>query len=220
MQRPICHKSLAAFCRNFFSALPPHYGAVVYEHLICSFDQVFRSADKMAKKKKSPAKKRAVKTLPAKAPRIDVMLTRRSGAPAKPAEPELMKLFERAWTLVPPSRRADILGQKRMAVDVLVIDDNEIAKLNVSHLKTRGPTDVLSFPMGEVDPERKAYHLGEVVVSFETAKREAQARKISVDEELQRYCAHGFLHLLGYDDATHTQREEMFALQEQALKGK
>jgi probable rRNA maturation factor len=169
----------------------------------------------MAKKKTKSKSPRATRA--AAAPPIKVMLTRRAGAPARPAGTELTKLFQRTWKLVPESRRADTLGQKRVAVDVLVIDDGEIAKLNVSHLKVRGPTDVLSFPMGEIDPERKAYHLGEVVVSYETARREAQSRKIPVEEELQRYCAHGFLHLLGYEDATHTQREEMFSIQEKAL---
>jgi probable rRNA maturation factor len=167
----------------------------------------------MAVKKTSSAKRPS-------SPVIDVLLTRRSRAPATPGEAELSKLFQRAWMLVPLSRRPDTLGQKRLCVDVLVIDDAEIARLNVSHLKTRGPTDVLSFPMGEVDPERKACHLGEVVVSHETARREAQERRLSCDEELQRYCVHGFLHLLGYEDATARQRDEMFGIQELALRKK
>ena len=153
----------------------------------------------------------------AKPPEISTLLIRRGGAPARPGKAALEKLFQRVWAHVPASRRPDLLEQPRITVDVLLVPDAEIADLNVAHLKVSGPTDVLSFPMGEVDPERRAYSLGEIVVSFETARREALARKIPVEEELSRYCAHGFLHLLGYEDATAMQRGELFAIQEKAL---
>jgi probable rRNA maturation factor len=82
----------------------------------------------------------------------------------------------------------------------------------------REPTDVLAFPMEEIDPEREAFHLGEIVVSFTTAQREAAARGISAEEELSRYCVHGFLHLLGYRDGKAAERKKLFAVQEKALK--
>jgi probable rRNA maturation factor len=154
---------------------------------------------------------------PAASPSFDLMLVRRPGAPARPGRERLVELFARAWSLLPPGRRPELAGQTRIAVDVLMVDDSEIEQLNAAHLKERGPTDVLSFPMGETDFERSAYHLGEIVVSFDTARREAAARDIPLETELSRYCVHGFLHLLGYEDATTTQREEMFALQEKAL---
>ena len=93
-----------------------------------------------------------------------------------------------------------------------------MASLNAAHLKLRGPTDVLAFYMGEPDPERRAFNLGEIVVSYETAQREAAARCIPVEEELSRYCLHGFLHLLGYDDHSKRARAAMFRVQEQALR--
>jgi probable rRNA maturation factor len=148
-----------------------------------------------------------------------ISLTPRDGAPDRPTEKDLQGAFTRAWLLVPPHRRPDVPAAylKRMAVDVLVVSDKEIAALNAAHLKHKGPTDVLSFPMGELDPERQAYSLGEIVVSFETAKREAIERRLEPDEELTRYCVHGFLHLLGYEDETKQQRDAMFAVQEGAL---
>ncbi len=103
-------------------------------------------------------------------------------------------------------------------MDIHLLDDAEIAKLNQTHMKHAGPTDVLSFPMGEPDPERGAFNLGEIVASFETAQREASARDISFEEELSRYCVHGFLHLLGYDDDTAAHQKEMFAVQEKSLR--
>jgi probable rRNA maturation factor len=148
-----------------------------------------------------------------------ISLTPSDGAPQRPTEKDLQGAFARAWMLVPTHRRPDVpaVYLKRMAVDVLVVSDKEIAALNAAHLKHKGPTDVLSFPMGELDPERRAYNLGEIVVSFETANREATERRLAPEEELARYCVHGFLHLLGYEDETKQQRDAMFAVQEEAL---
>ena len=162
-------------------------------------------------------KKTTQHALPSDVPVFDVMLVRRTGSPARPGKDKLMALFERTWKLLPASRRPDRQGLKRVAVDVLVVDDAEIEKLNAAHLKERGPTDVLSFPMGETDFERDAFHLGEIVVSYDTAAREAKSRGLTLENELSRYCVHGFLHLLGYEDATSTQQKEMFEIQEKSL---
>lgn len=148
---------------------------------------------------------------------VDVDVDWRPGAPETPTREELAALFERAWALTPSTRRPKLRGSTKLAVDVHVIGDAEIAALNREHLKHAGPTDVLSFPMGEADPERGAFHLGEIVASYETAQREAAARKITFEEELGRYCVHGFLHLLGYDDDTAPRRREMLGVQEKAV---
>jgi probable rRNA maturation factor len=148
---------------------------------------------------------------------FDVNITADERAPKlKPSQ--LQALFENAWKRVPSKRRPETEGLRRLAVDIHLINDAQISKFNRAHMKHEGPTDVLSFTMGEFDPERRAFNLGEIVVSFETAEREAKARKLSVTEELSRYCVHGFLHLLGYEDDTETQRTAMFAIQEKVLK--
>ena len=95
--------------------------------------------------------------------------------------------------------------------------DDEIAELNKKHMDHEGPTDVLSFPMSEFDPEREAFLLGEIVVSHQTARREADSRGLPFAEELCRYAVHGFLHLTGFDDDTPEKRSEMEALQEAVL---
>ncbi|HYG74948.1 MAG TPA: rRNA maturation RNase YbeY [Planctomycetota bacterium] len=133
------------------------------------------------------------------------------------SESELSELFARAWSL--SAQRPDTLMQKTLAVDVHLVDDEQISKLNQQHMKHAGPTDVLSFPLGEIDPEREAFHLGEIIVSLDTARREAAERKLPESEELNRYIVHGFLHLLGYDDDTAARRKAMFKVQEAALKG-
>src|SRR5579862_7116564 len=119
--------------------------------------------------------------MPSKSPSIDLVLIRRSGAPAKPAKAALTRLLEHAWKTVPREHRP---SQNRLALDILLVGDEEIAVFNLSHLKHRGPTDVLSFPLGEFDPERRAFHLGEIIASFETARREAAARELACEEEL------------------------------------
>jgi len=150
-------------------------------------------------------------------PRLLVTVSRAAKAPAAPTARTLTKLFMRALELAQQSRRLQRICAKRWVVDVHIVTDAHIASLNTRHLKVRGPTDVLAFTMGELDPERRALNLGEIVVSFETARREAGKRGIAIEEELGRYCLHGFLHLLGHEDNSRTARQAMFLVQEKAL---
>lgn len=106
-------------------------------------------------------------------------------------------------------------GAAELEVSVSVVPDAEIHALNRQYLSHDYPTDVISFPLrdpGDPDPL-----LGEVVVSFDTAAREATRRAIPLAEELARYVVHGCLHLLGFDDHTDADRERMHARQEQIL---
>ena len=129
----------------------------------------------------------------------------------------LEDFFAAAWNEVPAARRPQI-ECSRGVVEIHVTDDAQIAQLNQEHMGHEGPTDVLSFPMGNLDPERDAWHFGEIIVSYSTALREAEARGLSSEEEFARYCVHGFLHLLGYEDETESKRRAMFKVQEAALK--
>lgn len=74
--------------------------------------------------------------------------------------------------------------------------NQEIHKLNRQYRGKNKPTDVLSFSLADsVCPAL----LGDVVISIETAARQAQRRGHSLREELQTLLIHGILHLLGYD---------------------
>ena len=68
--------------------------------------------------------------------------------------------------------------------------------MNRQYRKKDKPTDVLSFPLAD---ELQPSLLGDVVISIETAARQAQRRHHSLREELQILLIHGILHLLGYD---------------------
>ncbi len=156
--------------------------------------------------------------MPNPIPEIIISLARAKGAPAKPQAAELKAAFLRTWALIPPRRCPEAFKHTRVSVNVRLIGDDEIAPMNKQFMNHDGPTDVLSFPMLDADPERGTFHIGDIVASFETAQREANQRGISVEEVLTRYCVHGFLHCLGYDDSTPAKRRSMFSVQEKAVK--
>lgn len=86
-------------------------------------------------------------------------------------------------------------------VSLLFTDDAEIQELNGHYRGKDMPTDVLSFSQleGELPPGVAPSALGDVVISLETAARQALELNVSEEEELLRLLVHGILHLFGYD---------------------
>jgi probable rRNA maturation factor len=88
-----------------------------------------------------------------------------------------------------------------------------------------GPTDVLAFPMDELHDQRDDADdedapptlLGDVVLCPVVAERQAAPAGHSAEEELHLLCAHGVLHLLGYDHADQAEEREMFGVQSRLL---
>ena len=103
-------------------------------------------------------------------------------------------------------RRAAEAVLKDKKVVVALVDDRTIAQLHERFLDKPGPTDVLSFP-------------GEIVVSGDTARREAERRGLKPLHELLLYVVHGALHLKGYDDRKPKDRARMRAAERRVLKG-
>ncbi len=98
-------------------------------------------------------------------------------------------------------------------ISLLITDDETIRKYNKEYRNKDRATDVLSFPMED------DIILGDVAISFETAKRQSEEAEINIDREVAFLFIHGLLHLLGYDHETSQEdEEEMFALQEKILK--
>jgi probable rRNA maturation factor len=93
-------------------------------------------------------------------------------------------------------------------VSVVICDDATIHALNRQFLRHDYPTDVLSFPLGDTLPDGTTL-LGEIVISMDTATRNAQRYHQSLERELVHLALHGTLHLLGYDDQTPAQRRRM-----------
>ena len=88
-------------------------------------------------------------------------------------------------------------------LSVLLTNDAQIHALNLEHRQKDKPTDVLSFPLDEGGGADGAVSgtrvLGDVVISLDTAARQARGRKRELLPEVRFLLAHGLLHLLGYD---------------------
>ena len=92
------------------------------------------------------------------------------------------------------------LGCHGSELSILLVDDEEITQLNRQYLSRNYPTNVLAFSMREgEDNHLHPALLGDVVISTETAQREAHQRSVTFEEEIALLLVHGILHLLGYD---------------------
>lgn len=109
-------------------------------------------------------------------------------------------------------------------ISVWLTTDDEIAALNARYRGVDQPTDVLSFPLADDEgcdgwnAQLTEVLLGEVVVSVETAARQAVLNGHDLTTEILMLCLHGALHLLGYDDQTDEQRAEMNQIAVQTLR--
>ena len=115
-------------------------------------------------------------------------------------------------------------------VSVMFTDDEEIHELNRLHRGVDRPTDVLSFPLFEYDENGDIIEddldfnpngemiLGDIVISLETASRQAQEYGHSFEREIGFLTVHSMLHLFGYDHMTPEDEEEMFGYQREILE--
>jgi probable rRNA maturation factor len=116
------------------------------------------------------------------------------------------------------------MGVNPMAeLSVLCVDPEYMGTLHERWMGEKGPTDVLAFPMDELDtsrpddPEPGPALLGDVVLCPSVAVRQARAAGHTMDEELVLLATHGVLHILGYDHMEPGEEKEMFALQAKLL---
>ncbi len=91
-------------------------------------------------------------------------------------------------------------------LSILIVDDNEIAKLNKQYLHREGPTNVIAFPMQDGNfPGISHDILGDVVISIETAEREGSDSGVGIRKRFTELLIHGILHLFGYDHENNEQ---------------
>ncbi|HKZ50720.1 MAG TPA: rRNA maturation RNase YbeY, partial [Dehalococcoidia bacterium] len=113
--------------------------------------------------------------------------------------------------------------EQAIELSIAVADDETVRDLNARYLGEDAPTDVLSFPLWEGEPFPQlpgvARPLGEVIISYPTARRQAQGQGHSVERELAHLLVHGILHLLGYDHAEPGEERAMRAREEEILAG-
>lgn len=101
------------------------------------------------------------------------------------------------------------------SVSVLITDNEEIHQLNLQYRQKDAPTDVLSFPLFDEDGNLDEEELGDIVISLEKAKAQAEEYNHSLKREVAFLTAHSMLHLLGYDHENGEQ--EMYTKQEEIL---
>jgi probable rRNA maturation factor len=111
-------------------------------------------------------------------------------------------------------------------LSMVLLDTSAMADLHMRWMDLPGPTDVMSFPMDELEPGGRPdapdpgpAMLGDIVLCPEFAAKQAEAAGHSLGHELALLTVHGVLHLLGYDHAEPDEEKEMFALQGRLLEG-
>jgi len=97
-------------------------------------------------------------------------------------------------------------------------NDVEIQQLNKEYRNIDSPTDVLSFPSEEIDPQTDSWYLGDVIISVDRAKSQSELAKHPFEEELTMLIVHGCLHLSGLDHSTDDEKNLMKSHQEAILK--
>lgn len=90
-------------------------------------------------------------------------------------------------------------------ISAVIVSDRRMAAVHKRFMNITGPTDVITFQHGDI------------VISAETAQRNAVAYRTSVENEIRLYIIHGILHLMGFDDTTPAAARKMAALQQRIL---
>ena len=121
-------------------------------------------------------------------------------------------LLERAALAALKHQRAD--GD----ITIVLSGDAQLRRLNRDYLGIDAPTDVLSFPASEADPETGAAYLGDILLSLPRADRQARAAGHSLADEAQLLVIHGVLHLIGHDHTHAREKSKMWKAQAEILK--
>ncbi|MDM7999117.1 MAG: rRNA maturation RNase YbeY [Dehalococcoidia bacterium] len=141
---------------------------------------------------------------------------------------EFQRRIDKKWlrSLVKETLAAHGAGNK-VELSLLITDDAAVRELNKTYRGQDRTTDVLSFaleadscgnaPVAFVMPPEEMTHLGEVIVSYPKAVKQAAEREHPVEDELALLVVHGVLHLLGYDHDKPSRRREMRSFERRVL---
>ena len=121
---------------------------------------------------------------------------------------------------------------KKVELSILLTSDENIQELNRRWRAKDKPTDVLSFPLQDAEslnaiqrqakknPKIPAWELGDIVISLDTAKRQAKEHGVTLAEELDLLLVHGVLHLLGFDHELGAKEDRLMRRWERKLLGR
>lgn len=115
-------------------------------------------------------------------------------------------IVERAWPRILSVQLSGAVLGGLDEITVVLVADRRIAALHGEFMGDPSPTDVITFQHGEI------------VVSAETARREATRRGLEIPEEIARYVVHGLLHLGGWSDTAPGAASDMRVMQEKILR--
>ena len=145
---------------------------------------------------------------------VDVILAVEAGS--WPPQTELEPMVEDALSAA--LAEAGIADGGETELGITFTDDASIAALNRDWRGKPSPTNVLSFPVVQIAPaDPLPAALGDIVLAFETVKREAEVDEKPFAHHLVHLVVHGFLHLLGHDHMDDDEAEAMEAMERRVL---
>ena len=103
-------------------------------------------------------------------------------------------------------------------LSIVLTDDARLQELNRDYLGIDAPTDILSFPASETDPETGARYIGDILISIPRAQSQADAAGHALESEVQLLVVHGVLHLLGHDHGVPQEKARMWKAQGEILE--
>jgi len=115
------------------------------------------------------------------------------------------------------------LSNITLKTDIIIIDDTEIRELNLKYRNIDKPTDVLSFALFADSPESRfiidnSISLGDIIISAQTAEKQASENNKSLEEEMIFLLSHGLLHLLGFDHTNNDELKFMLKIQDEMIE--
>ena len=103
-------------------------------------------------------------------------------------------------------------------LSIILTNDARLHELNLNYLGVDAPTDVLSFPASETDPDTGAHYIGDILISMPRAQAQAEGAGHPIEWEVQLLVVHGVLHLLGHDHAEPEEKARMWKAQAEILE--
>ena len=129
---------------------------------------------------------------------IDINIVEKSWRMENPKiRKNIKSLFEK---IVPQTKLSAYLKQNiSLVISLLLTNDKQIRQLNCDYRKQNKATNVLSFPLWEKEMPKKTILLGDIILSYETIKKEALEQNKIFLHHLSHLLIHSLLHLIGYD---------------------
>ena len=122
-------------------------------------------------------------------------------------------IADKEWLVQIATRALETEGTSSASLGVVVTDDQTVRKLNHDYAGLDEVTDVLSFSQTEGEPfltaPEASMELGDVIISYPAAERQAKARGYPIERELAHLLTHGILHLLGYNHTKPQEEQQM-----------